>query len=240
MIFTTQCPSCEATFPIDSAKVPDGGVYARCSQCEGVFLVEVPVSEAAPFEARPAAVAPETEVDPVEVEPVEVEPAEFTAPPEPDAASSFAVERDFESEPDFEPEPEIEPEPPVAAETEPAVEAAPTMEAEHGAESGSDAAPPFEAAPPPEAPVAAPSFGKRDPSERAQRLARVLVSDMIAYHPDRHRRSLEEGTLKADFDEEIAKSWHEYVDQVGKELAESQPYFTDALNEILAKGNIVF
>ncbi|MCJ7629706.1 MAG: hypothetical protein MUO50_15125, partial [Longimicrobiales bacterium] len=40
--------------------------------------------------------------------------------------------------------------------------------------------------PPEPTPVAAPLFGKRDPMEKAQRLARVLVSDIILYNPDRH------------------------------------------------------
>ena len=57
-------------------------------------------------------------------------------------------------------------------------------------------------------------FGKRDPHDKARRLARVLVSDMITYNPDRHAKALEARTLKADFDEEIEKSWAEYVEQV--------------------------
>jgi hypothetical protein len=68
----------------------------------------------------------------------------------------------------------------------------------------------------------------------------VLVSDIITYNPDRHQRALDGGTLKADFEDEIKKSWGEYVDQVGKELAESTQYFNEALNEILARGQRVF
>ena len=83
-------------------------------------------------------------------------------------------------------------------------------------------------------------FGKRDPHDKARRLARVLVSDMIAYNPDRHRTALENGTLVADFEEEIRKSWAEYTEQVGSELAESTTYWFDALNEILAEGEKVF
>lgn len=83
-------------------------------------------------------------------------------------------------------------------------------------------------------------FGKRDPHDKARRLARVLVSDMITYNPDRHAKALEARTLKADFDEEIEKSWAEYVEQVGSEIAESTDYWTDALNEILAKGESLF
>jgi predicted Zn finger-like uncharacterized protein len=83
-------------------------------------------------------------------------------------------------------------------------------------------------------------FRKRGPQERAQRLARVLVSDIIAYYPARYRESLARGTLKEDFHDEVRKSWKEYVDQVGEELAESTPYFGEALNEILGQGKQIF
>lgn len=88
--------------------------------------------------------------------------------------------------------------------------------------------------------LAADRFGKRDPGERARRLARVLVSDIIAYYPARYRESLARGTVKEDFEDEVKKSWKEYVDQVGLEVAESTPHFEDALNEILAKGEKIF
>jgi len=85
-----------------------------------------------------------------------------------------------------------------------------------------------------------PRFGGQDPHARARRLARALVSDMITYHPDRHQRGLREGTLRQEFREEIRKSWEEYVDQVGKETAHATPFFRDALNQILARGQQVF
>jgi predicted Zn finger-like uncharacterized protein len=83
-------------------------------------------------------------------------------------------------------------------------------------------------------------FGQRDPNARAQRIARALVSDIVAYHPDRRDQSLAAGTLRTEFREEIMKSWEEYVAQVGQPLAKSTPYFRDALNAILAKGQTVF
>ncbi|HEX6939630.1 MAG TPA: hypothetical protein VF158_09470 [Longimicrobiales bacterium] len=86
----------------------------------------------------------------------------------------------------------------------------------------------------------APAFGPQDPEVRARRLARALVSDIVAYHQDRWERSLAAGTLREDFREEILKSWEEYVLQVGAERANGTPYFRDALNEILAKGRQVF
>jgi len=63
---------------------------------------------------------------------------------------------------------------------------------------------------------------------------------MIVYQPEKRQQALAAGTLKDAFAEEIKKSWEEYVDQVGKEIADSTPYFTDALNEILAGGEQVF
>jgi predicted Zn finger-like uncharacterized protein len=88
--------------------------------------------------------------------------------------------------------------------------------------------------------VGAERFRKRGPQERAQRLARVLVSDIIAYYPARYRESFQRGTLKEDFQDEVRKSWKEYVDQVGQELAESTPYFNEALNEVLGQGKQIF
>lgn len=85
-----------------------------------------------------------------------------------------------------------------------------------------------------------PTFGNRSPEEKAQRLARVLVSDMITYNPNMYETALARGTLKEDFAEEIEKSWEEYVEQVGEELATSTSHWTDALNDILAKGEETF
>ena len=79
-----------------------------------------------------------------------------------------------------------------------------------------------------------------DPDARARRIARALVSDIVVYHKERCERSLQQGTLRTEFKEEILKSWEEYVQQVGLEMARSTPYFRDALNEILAKGQKVF
>ena len=67
-------------------------------------------------------------------------------------------------------------------------------------------------------------------------MARALVSDMIVYQPEKRQRALAAGNVKEAFDEEIKKSWEEYVQQVGTELANSTPFFNEALNEILAGG----
>jgi hypothetical protein len=102
--------------------------------------------------------------------------------------------------------------------------------------------------PPPPPPVASPPgaarpinpFLAQDPRQKARRLARALVSDMIVYQPEKRQQALKAGNVREAFDEEIKKSWEEDVQQVGAELAGSTPYWAEALNEILAGGQKVF
>jgi hypothetical protein len=83
-------------------------------------------------------------------------------------------------------------------------------------------------------------FLANDPNQKAKRLARALVSDMLAYHPGKRDEGLANGTLKQMFREEIKKSYEEYVDQIGREFAETTTHFQDALNELLAAGQKMF
>lgn len=83
-------------------------------------------------------------------------------------------------------------------------------------------------------------FLQATPHERAQRLARALVSDLIAYHPGRREAARASGTLRIAFREEIARSYAVYAAQVGRELAEGTSYFQEALNEMLAQGRALF
>ena len=83
-------------------------------------------------------------------------------------------------------------------------------------------------------------FMSQDPQAKAKRLARALISDLVVYYPDRRSEALKKGNLAEAFGEEIKKSWEEYRDQVGKDVAESTSYFNDALNEILAGGLKLF
>jgi predicted Zn finger-like uncharacterized protein len=115
---------------------------------------------------------------------------------------------------------------------------------------GPSASAPREAAPPaapnsanrPAAPARTPinPFLANDPNAKARRLSRALVSDLVTYFPQRRDEGLRDGTLRELFSDEIKKSYEEYVDQVGKELADSTTHFQDALNEILAAGRKVF
>ena len=107
------------------------------------------------------------------------------------------------------------------------------------------AAPPQPPRPP--APAARPSgarpinpFLANDPNAKARRLARALISDLVSYFPQKKDEGLRDGTLKQLFREEIKKSYEEYVEQIGREFAETTTHFQDALNDILAGGQQVF
>lgn len=210
---------------------------------------------AAPSAPRPAAPPPPpraTEVPaaprPVREESLDRGPVTATATP-PSPASSL---------PEFKPAP-----PPVPPFTPPTASPAPVSP--FTPPTGSSAlpsAPPFVPSAPAPRPVAprpsvtppgaSPAVGdggarrpvnpflSKDPNQRAKRLARALVSDIITYHPAKHAEGLRDGTLKQLFREEIKKSFEEYIAQVGQQLAESTTYFQEALNEVLAAGKKIF
>jgi hypothetical protein len=83
-------------------------------------------------------------------------------------------------------------------------------------------------------------FLANDPNAKAKRLARALVSDIVAYFPQKKEEGLRDGTLKQLFREEIKKSYEEYVEQIGREFAETTTHFQDALNDVLAGGKKLF
>ncbi len=83
-------------------------------------------------------------------------------------------------------------------------------------------------------------FLANDPNAKARRLARALISDMVTYFPEKREEGLRTGALKQLFEDEITKSYGEYVEQVGRDFAETTPFFQEALNEILAGGRKLF
>ena len=66
------------------------------------------------------------------------------------------------------------------------------------------------------------------------------MSDIVAYNKEKLKQTGGGAALRTEFRDEIRKSWEEYVEQVGLDLAKQTPYFRDALNDILAKGEKVF
>jgi len=258
MTITVSCPSCATSFPVDPRKIPEAGVNARCSSCATVFRVERPAPEPPAAVAPPPPPPPEPEPFPepaFEVpEPSFEEPEPAFEAPEPAATSTGADDWVIEREEEMDRSSlHVEPLDTVERSQEDVPYTAPSEAPDYAAtvpEAGAFEPPPPPLAPEPAMAESAPEpepvapqgfqFGKRDPTEKARRLARVLVSDMIMYNPERHTRALEAGTIKEDFADEISKSWDEFVDQVGDEMATSNSYFSDALNEILAKGDNIF
>lgn len=205
-----RCPHCQTVFRVNPARIPPKGVRARCARCGETFTVQPPESPDTPSSAADAP-----------VDTTRTRPAPTPAP-----AGSGARPNEQHEQPTRSPQPRPaapQPTPAPAPATTPAPSASSTS-----------------AHPAPETEGEAPVFGSTDPRKRAARLARALVSDIVAYHPERRDKSLEDGSIRSEFREEILKSWDEYVAQVGIDTAKGTPFFRDALNAILAKGQEVF
>lgn len=237
-----RCPTCETIYRVDPAKVPGGGVKARCAVCSAI----IPVTRGAEAERSPAQfaragassipVSPQPPSRPSIGAPAQRPVAPAVAPgpqPRPSGQAARPQAPPRPSAPVFRPAPasagiggaaQTAARPPAS----PAVPKAPGLQ------------PPAVRATPGAAAAHINPFLAQDPKQKARRLARALVSDMIVYQPEKRQKALKEGNLKEAFAEEIKKSWEEYVLQVGEELANSTTYFTDALNEILAGGQKIF
>lgn len=243
-----QCSSCLTEFELDPNKVPAAGVRARCSVCSAVITVPAP-PVAAPTQPEAEHAQPEhTKPDQAaQAQAAQEHPAQDAAP-EHRAPESTGVAAPTANEPETaaaEPATHGAPPEPVAAQ--------PTHTDSHAAPAATSAMESAWAVPKPSvAPAVSPveadagqrrpinPFLTRDPALRAKRLARALVSDIVAYHPARHAEGLRDGTLKTLFRDEIKKSYEEYVDQVGRDFAGSTTHFQDALNDVLASGKKLF
>ena len=239
MTITVSCPSCDTSFPVDPAKVPPEGVRAQCSNCPEIFDVDRP-SEAIP-EAPPVT---ESTIDPLESALVAPPPLEDSV----EGADSTAIGGESTHGDTSETEDfgaiDMAIEPPDTAEA-----AAEIVEADATPVS----APPPSTAEPTQAeespatvsggPAESPGairFGRRSAEDKAKSLARSLVSDLIAYNPEKHKEALAAGTLQEVFSEEIDKSLKEYQEQVDPEVMAQGTFFNDALNSILAEEQSIF
>lgn len=255
------CPSCSTVYRVDPAKVPGDGVRARCRVCTAIFPIRreaaLPPDKSAPSAPEPAPPPPPPPPLPVTAP----APAAETAPPPPvpEAAAPVSVPQSGSpAGPEPAPPPSSAPERDELRTTEPwslqqtarhtaapPVVMPPASPVRPATSRGGTPAGPA-VAPRPAAAGAGSSrrlvnpFLAQNPEAKARRLARALISDLVAYNPERRQQALQNGKLREVFEEEIRKSWEEYAEQVGHETAESTPFFTEALNEILAGGKKVF
>ncbi len=241
------CPSCNTVFRVDPAKVPAGGVRARCTTCRAIFRVSTEImADVAPPVAAPATKAPG---------PSATAPAPHYAPVAPTARPAGApqtaravplappVTRPAIPVAPAVPQPLQAPPvpfPPGAAPVAGRPVMPPAWAGQPTGRAASAPAQPAAGAPRPASGAPINPFLSRDPKQKARRLARALVSDLVVYHPDKRQEGLQNGTLKELFADEIKKSWEEYGDQIGPEVADAASYFNDALNEILSDGQKIF
>ena len=245
-----RCPNCSTVYRVDPAKVPEQGVRARCAVCAAVFAVvrePKPVATAAPH--TPPVAPPSPTPEPIAAAATSPAPALARTPAPPIAAVATPTPASPPGVVTARPAspqrwvmpPVVGPSPRGGPVSTPAMPGARPPVAPRPA-GPAVAAPPVTRAPvsTPTAPRPLNPFLAGDPSQKARRLARALVSDIVVYHPAKRREALQAGNLKEAFAEEISKSWEEYVEQVGRELADSTSHFRDALNEILADGRALF
>jgi predicted Zn finger-like uncharacterized protein len=248
MTITVSCPSCDTSFPVDPAKIPPEGVRAQCSNCPEIFDVDGP-SEAIP-EAPPVTESTIETIgasDPLESALVDPPPLEDSV----EGADSTAIG----GEPTHGDTSEIEDFGAIDMAIEPPDTAEAGAELVEADATPVSAPPPSTAEPaqaeeppatvsggPPESPGApgAIRFGRRNAEDKAKSLARSLVSDLIAYNPEKHKEALAAGTLQEVFSEEIDKSLKEYQEQVDPEVMAQGTFFNDALNSVLAEERSVF
>jgi len=265
-----ECSACGARYVIADEKIPIQGARVRCRKCQAVFSIdrsapaplkpaELPLIPPTPQAAAPAPPSPfgaPAASSRFDTSPFESAPAMAT--PSPAAPSRFDTSP-FESSPAPSP---FAPAMPQATQGAPAeIEKfanafASSAPAPPAAPEPAPAPPPQVAASPPPPPPAepatvspfSPSAGippglpeaERLKHERARRLARVLASDIAIYNKEKRDRGVKDGNLVAVLGYEIKKSWEVYKERVTAEMANSTPYFRDALNEMLAEGKKVF
>jgi len=209
-----QCQGCAAKYFLPEDRVPENPTRVRCPKCTAVFTL---VPHAEPVAAGRTASGPRVyDLDAPETQPV-------VTPPRAKKSSASATVAPEAVEP--------KPASPKAAAPEPVAPEAVAPEAVSAA-----AAP----AAIPEAPATPRRRSGHSKEDRAKRLARVLVSDILIYNREKRDESLANGTLMTVLGDEIKKSWELYKEKVGSDVAGSNNYFKEALNEILADGQEVF
>ncbi len=76
----------------------------------------------------------------------------------------------------------------------------------------------------------------KDPDERAKRLARLIVSDIIIYNQDKIVEGIKEDTLFDLLKEDIEVGRAYYEKNIDPAITERTAYFNHALVNILIKG----
>jgi len=213
-----ECNSCGARYTIADERVPAQGARVRCRKCQQVFAISPPAPRPVPVD--------------IPVIPPTPEPVPLAPPaPAPPADSSLGIDRA--------PLSGIEHAPLSGIERSPSSSPIRQEAGVNAASAVPSSARAFQAAASAGIPDTLPE-AERAKHERARRLARVLASDIAIYNKEKRDGGLKDGNLVAVLGYEIKKSWEVYKERITPELANSTPYFRDALNEIVAEGKKIF
>ena len=171
-----------------------------------------PSAPPAPVAAAPAAtVEPPMPAAPVEAAPVAA--PEVLAVSEPVSAPQPAVVADVavaQPVPVAEPEPAVQPAPEPAPAVQPAPEPAPAVQP---------------------APVAEPTpVPSVDPEiEQAERLARIIISDVVLYNEDKFRAACEAGNVMAALESDLAEGRAHFASRVPEHVRNARDFLADEL-----------
>jgi predicted Zn finger-like uncharacterized protein len=212
-----RCPSCTAAYKMDAGRIPAAGVRVRCPRCAHIFRVRTASPVSSPATEVLAGIERDERIPPRKPVAAPVPAAAREAAPARPARPAWNQERTLDLE-----------------NAQPSKGPAPRLETAPFRPGGSEATPATAVAAAPATPATAPS------DERARRLARVLVSDILVYNQAARDRALGEGNLPVALAAEINKAWDLYKSKVSAEIATGTTFFKDALNEILADGAKVF
>jgi predicted Zn finger-like uncharacterized protein len=231
-----QCPDCTTRYEIDASRVPPGRIRVRCARCQYVFPIEADRGV-----ESPEAVTPDSTDQDLAQDRWAGSGRRETSRETPVEPMGAAEIPEVQSSVDVEPMEGIE-----ATRIENVNEPAPTpgldLEIERPGISRGDSQATREAASEPaqSATITQESAGVSPADQKAKRLARALVSDILVYNREKRDKALADGTLVQALGQEIKKSWELYKERVTPEAAASSNHFKDALNEILADGQKIF
>ncbi len=78
---------------------------------------------------------------------------------------------------------------------------------------------------------------QRDPHERAQRLARLIVGEIVLYHKDKIVEAIKNDCLFEDLQGELEEARAYYEKNVDPSVRTQTGYFDQAIVDILVRGH---
>ena len=77
---------------------------------------------------------------------------------------------------------------------------------------------------------------RKDPHERAKRLARLIVGDLVVYHKEKIGEAIRADTLFEALTKELEEGRNYYEKNADADVVATTNYFDEAVVDILVKG----